>query len=102
MTSNIFISSKHIQLPKIGLVRLKEHNYPVLEGKIKLSQATVSRQADRWFVSFFIKEDVELPELSSIEDIEENDIVGVDLGIKELGITSDGETFENERAYKIT
>ena len=51
-------------------------------------------------MSFFIKEDVELPELSSIETIEENDIVGVDLGIKELGITSDGETFKNERAYK--
>ena len=100
LEGTVYISSKHIQLPTFGLVRLKEHDFPVLVGKIKLSSATVSRQTDRWFVSFFIKEDVELPELSSIETIEENDIVGVDLGIKELGITSDGETFKNERAYK--
>jgi putative transposase len=37
---------------------------------------------------------------ASIESIEECDILGVDLGIKELAITSEGETFENPKAYK--
>lgn len=100
ITSNVYISNNYIQIAGIGKIKLKEKNYPTIDRKCSLSQATISRQADRWFVSFFIKEDIELPELNSIEDIEENDIVGVDLGIKELGITSDGETFKNERAYK--
>lgn len=100
LTDHIFISSDRIQLPGIGKVRLKEKFYPILEGKIKLSQVTVSRQADRWFVSFFIKEDEELPTLPNQNEIESSDIVGVDLGIKELAITSDGQTFENPRAYK--
>lgn len=95
----IFISSSYIQLPKIGKVRLKEKNYPILDGRLKLSQATVSRQADRWFVSFFIEQG-EAPILPNINDIEPSEVLGVDLGIKELAIASDGQTFENPKAYK--
>jgi len=101
LEGTVYISSDYIQLPTFGKVRLKEKNYPVSEiGKVKLSQATVSRQADRWFVSFFIKEETETPKLASLSEILEQDILGVDLGIKELAITSDGQTFENPRAYK--
>ena len=95
-----FIASNYVQLPILGKIRLKEKNYPIHEGKLKLSQATVSRQADRWFVSFLIKENIEAPKLASIREIETNDILGVDLGIKELAITSEGETFENPKVYK--
>ena len=100
LTGSVYIGSDFVQLPGIGKVRLKEKNYPCLEGKCLLSQATVSRQCDRWYVSFLLKDDVELPELASIESIEASDILGVDLGIKELAITSEGETFSNPKAYK--
>ena len=100
LTGSVYIASDFVQLPGIGKIRLKEKNYPIIEGKCLLSQATVSRQADRWFVSFLLAETVDDPELASIEAIEECDILGVDLGIKELAITSEGETFENPKAYK--
>ena len=100
LAGSVFVGSDFVQLPVIGKVRLKEKNYPCVEGKIKLSQATVSRQADRWYVSFLLKEDVALPELASFNEINECDILGVDLGIKELAITSEGETFSNPKAYK--
>ncbi len=100
LTGSVYIGSDFAQLPGIGKVRLKEKNYPILEGKCLLSQATVSRQCDRWYVSFLLPETVDVPELASIEDISINDILGVDLGIKELAITSEGETFENPKAYK--
>ena len=100
LAGSVYIASDYVQLPGIGKVRLKEKNYPCLEGKIKLSQATVSRQADRWYVSFLLPETVEDPVLAPINEIEECDILGVDLGIKELAITSEGETFENPKAYK--
>ena len=100
LTGSVYIASDYVQLPTLGKIRLKEKNYPILEGKCLLSQATVSRQCDRWYVSFLLPETVEDPVLASIESIEECDIIGVDLGIKELAITSEGETFENPKAYK--
>lgn len=100
LDGTVFIGPNYIQLPTFGKVRLKEKFYPILEGKVKLSQATVSRQADRWFVSFLLKEDIETPILSKFYEIEKGDILGVDLGIKELAITSDGQTFNNPKTYK--
>jgi len=100
LTGSVYIASDYVQLPNLGKIRLKERNYPILEGKCLLSQATVSRQCDRWYVSFLLPETVDVPDLASIESIEECDILGVDLGIKELAITSEGETFENPKAYK--
>ena len=99
VTSNVYIGPDFVHLPIMGKVRLKEKNHPILDGKCKLSQATVSRQADRWFVSFILREEIEVPELSPINEIEERDVLGVDLGVKELAITSEGETFENPKAY---
>lgn len=100
LTGSVYIASDYVQLPNLGKIRLKEKNYPILEGKCLLSQATVSRQCDRWYVSFLLPESVEDPKFTSINEIEECDILGVDLGIKELAITSEGETFENPNAYK--
>lgn len=100
LTGSVYIGPDFVQLPNLGKIRLKEKNYPILEGKVLLSQATVSRQADRWFVSFLLPETIQAPELSPINEIEECDVLGVDLGIKELAITSEGETFENPKAYK--
>lgn len=100
LDSSVYIASDYVQLSRIGKVRLKEKFYPILDGKVRLSQVTVSRQADRWFVSFLLKENIEMPTPFMTTDINESDIVGVDLGIKELAITSDGQTFENPRAYK--
>ncbi len=100
LTGSVYIGPDFAQLPGIGKVRLKEKNYPILEGKCLLSQATVSRQCDRWYVSFLLPETVDAPELASMDSIEACDILGVDLGIKELAITSEGETFENPKAYK--
>jgi putative transposase len=99
ISSNVYIDNNFIQIAGIGRVPLKQKNYPILEGKSKLTQATVSRQADRWFVSFFLKEG-EIPELQDLVEIQNSDILGVDLGIKELAITSDGQSFENPKAYR--
>ncbi|MCK9428396.1 MAG: transposase [Candidatus Omnitrophica bacterium] len=100
ISSNVYVLNNYVQIAGIGKIRLKEKNYPILEGKCLLSQATVSRQCDGWYVSFLLPETVEDPVMASIESIEECDILGVDLGIKELAITSEGETFENPKAYK--
>lgn len=79
----------YIILPKIGKLKLKQKNYfPI---GVKIRQATVSKTADRWFVSILIDEEIqELPKLETI--------VGVDLGIKNLATLSDDNIFENPKA----
>ncbi|MGL4880680.1 MAG: RNA-guided endonuclease InsQ/TnpB family protein [Waterburya sp.] len=87
-TPGIKNDGKRIKLPKIGWVRLHE----VLPIKA-VHNCVISRQADRWFVAF--KYEVEQP------TVEHNrPSVGVDIGIKELAVTSAGKVFSNPKAYR--
>ena len=53
----------------------------------------ISRTANKWFIA--IKYELEKP------NVEENrPTVGVDIGIKELAVTSNGEVFQNPKAYR--
>jgi len=74
-----------IRLPKIGEVRMTE---PLrFEGKVV--GATVSRTADRWFVSV----QVDLGDVTRTRN--GNGVVGVDLGIKNAMTLSTGEVIES-------
>jgi len=77
---HIRVLETHIQLPKIGKIRLKERNYIPI-GKPK--SATISKKAGRWFVSVRYEIDISKKESN-------NEIIGVDLGIKNLATLSDG------------
>jgi putative transposase len=74
-------NGKRIKLPKIGSVKLKEA-LP-LES---FHNCVINRKADRWFISF--KYEVALPAVAL-----DRPSVGVDIGIKELAVTSDGKVF---------
>jgi len=83
------ISENRIKIPKLGWVNLTEN----LRFSGKILSATVSRVADKWFVSFQVHME------SSPFKISENqaDVVGVDLGVKNLATLSNGETFEGPK-----
>ena len=85
---NIYISEKYIKLPKIGLVRVKKHRE--FDGLIK--SVTVSKvPSGKYFVSVLVdKEDIEKLHIS-------DSTIGIDLGIKEFAITSNGEMIENPK-----
>jgi putative transposase len=77
----------HIYLPKIGHVRLKERaSERGFEGRIL--SATISRRADRWFVSLAVERerDILLPK----PIVGPTDVVGVDLGLKAAAVIYDG------------
>lgn len=85
---NIYVSERHIKLPKIGLVRVKKHRD--FDGLIK--SVTVSKNpSGKYYVSVLVeqKEKEKLPATDSK--------IGIDLGIKEFCITSDGEMIENPK-----
>lgn len=85
---SVSISDRYIKLPKIGLVRIKKHRD--FEGNIK--SATVSKSpSNTYFVSVLVdcEEQEKLPQ--------SNNEIGIDLGIKEFCITSNGEMIKNPR-----
>lgn len=84
----IRISDKHIRLPKIGLVKIKKHRD--FKGVIK-SAAVSKTPSGKYYVSVLVdcEEEEKLPK--------SNNEIGIDLGIKEFAITSDGEMIENPK-----
>ena len=85
---NIYISDRYIKLPKIGLVRVKKHRD--FDGLIK--SVTVSKNpSGKYYVSVLVEQEEKekLPTAGSK--------IGIDLGLKEFAITSDGEMIENPK-----
>lgn len=72
-----------IHLPRIGYVRTKESTS---KFKGRILNATVSREADRWFCSLCVE--VERPDPQPIK----GEIVGIDLGINCFATISNGES----------
>ena len=82
------IDSKFIKVPKLkSLVRIKLHRQP--KGMIK--SATVSRHSSgKYYISLLCKEEIsELPKTNSA--------IGIDLGITDFAILSDGQKIDNHK-----
>lgn len=76
-----------VKIPTLGWVRLKEFGYIPSNSIVK--SGTVSQKADRYYVSILVEEtDVELSKPV-------NEGIGIDLGIKDFAICSDGNKFKN-------
>ncbi len=92
LTGSIRASEASVQLPVIGNLRTKERGYLPVDG-VQVLSATVSEQAGRWFVSLQVEQEIVDPEPKAPH------VVGVDVGIKHLAVTSDGEIFDNPKAF---
>ena len=85
--NNITFEGTHIKLPKLGRVQIRGGKNLVPEGRIL--SATVRIEPDgRYYISICAT-DVPAPVLEHNEDP-----VGIDLGIKDLAILSDGTQFD--------
>ncbi|EDN68821.1 transposase [Beggiatoa sp. PS] len=83
---------KRIKIPKLGWVKLTES----LRFSGKIVSATVSRMADKWFVSIQVLLEASPSTISQ----NQADAVGVDLGVKNLATLSNGETVEGRKPLK--
>ena len=84
---NFRIEGKRIKLAKIQPMRMAEE----LRFDGKIMSGTVSCVAGKWYISIAVevKKDLSLPKTGKY--------VGVDLGVKDIAITSDGYKFANPR-----
>jgi putative transposase len=86
------IDGCRIRIPKLGWVRMREP----LRFAGKLMSATISRVADRWFVSIT----VDTPDTSQLPQAENQGAVGVDLGVLALATLSTGEKVVGPKPHK--
>lgn len=85
----VTLEEKHLRLPHVGRVRLKESCAERgLQGRVL--SATIRRRADRWFVSLCVEQRQELPVPRLVR--KPSDVVGVDLGLKAAAVIHDGQT----------
>ena len=77
-----------IKIPTLKFVRVKEYGYIPKNANIK--SGTISKIADRYFLSLVIEvDDIVKTENTSTKGL------GIDLGIKDTAICSDGRVFKN-------
>ncbi len=81
------IERHRIKIPTLGWVRLKEYGYIPANGRV--TSGTVSQKADRYYVSVLVDEDIKINNKRCSEGI------GVDLGLKDFAICSNGITKKN-------
>ena len=89
----IYIENGYIKLPKLkSRVKIKQHRQ--FTGKIK--SCTISKTTtNKYYISILVEEEIRpLPKTDKK--------VGIDLGIKDFAVTSDGEVFENPKWLRKT
>ena len=86
-------NNKYIKLPKLKtLVRIKLHRQIPKDGKIK--SVTISKKpSGKYYISILVEQ--------TIKELSKNDYaIGIDLGLTDFAITSDGVKYANPRYLK--
>ncbi|PGB14167.1 IS200/IS605 family element RNA-guided endonuclease TnpB, partial [Bacillus toyonensis] len=88
---NIAVVGNKIKLPKLGLVRFAKSR----EVMGRILNATVRRNpSGRYFVSLLVETEVQkLPKTNSY--------IGMDVGLKDFAILSDGITYKNPKFFRL-
>lgn len=95
--SNIKINlkEKKIKLPKLGKVKIKGYrNKEEIEGRI-INTTIIKETTGKYYISVIIEEEERIK-----EKVSPTSIVGIDLGVKDLVITSNGERYSNPKEIK--
>ena len=84
---------RHVSLPRLGRLHTLEETGALLErvraGRARILSATISREADRWFVSFTCQVQRPMPTSNGHDDV-----VGLDLRVLRLATVSSGEIIQ--------
>ena len=95
-----FIDKKHIQIPKLGKLRVSGSYRRILDKKtdIRIGTVTISKDnADRYFVSMQLGSDTPFVETLP----KTNSQIGIDLNTENFLTTSDGRIIDNPRYYRV-
>ncbi|PEX93594.1 RNA-guided endonuclease InsQ/TnpB family protein [Bacillus cereus] len=82
------VERHRVKIPTIGWMRLKEHGYIPKDAVVK--SGTISKRAGRYFVSVLCE-----VEETKTKPILHSTGLGIDLGVKDFAVRSDGKTHKN-------
>lgn len=85
------LSERHrIKIPTLGWVRLKEKGYiPTTKDGFIIRSGTISYKAGRYYISVLV-------DMPNTDNVQYNNFgIGIDLGLKNLAICSDGSVFQS-------
>ena len=85
------LSERHrIKIPTLGWVRLKEKGYiPTSRDGFIVKSGTISHKAGRYYISVLV-------DIPNIDNVKCNNFgIGIDLGLKNLAICSNGSIYHN-------
>ena len=88
---NIMFLSKHIKLPKLGLVKTRDKQIP--QGRIL--NATISQEPNGHYYCSLCCTDVEFEQFPKTDQN-----IGIDLGLVDFAILSDGTKIKNPQFYE--
>ena len=95
----VLADRRHIQLPRIGAVKTHESTRKLArrleKGTARMLAATISRTADRWYVSFTVEVQRTVPTHNGASGV-----IGVDVGVRHLAVLSTGEVVPNPHALQ--
>jgi putative transposase len=86
----------HVVLPRLGRIRTHESTRKLARrlerGTARVLSSTISRTADRWYVSFTVEVQRRIPERAR-----KGGVVGVDVGVRHLAVLSTRQVIANPR-----
>ncbi|MDY7006329.1 MAG: transposase [Cyanobacteriota bacterium] len=91
------IEGNKINLPKIGKVKLIKHR--PLPDDFQIKTVTISRKADGYYITLSL-EDRSVPALTTKVEPTLKNTLGIDMGLKEFLVTSEGESVPIPQYYR--
>ena len=93
--SNIILDLKNktIKLPKLGIIKVK--GYRNLNKKLDIVNATISKEANKYYVSLCVREEIEDAKVKI------NHAIGIDLGVASLITTSEGIKYDKINTKRV-
>lgn len=82
-----------IKIPTLGWCKLKEFGF-IPTNKI-IKSGTITKQAGRFYVSVRVEEDIEIRQRNK------NDGLGIDLGVQNFAVLSDGARYKTLKQQKL-
>lgn len=93
VNGNIYIANGYIKLPKVGLVKIKQHRQ--VPSNYKLKSATVSQTpSGKYYVSILFEYE------NQVQQVEPVNFIGMDYSMPELYVDSNGNEPNYPRYYR--
>lgn len=86
---NIRVDGSRVFIPKLGWVKMRQP----LRFEGRFVEGVISERAGVWFLSITVETEVSKEKTGDA-------VIGIDLGCKELAVTSDGERFVGPKPYR--